>query len=58
MSGGFPTARRPEHPDGTKYPFDCCPAPDVREALADPESDERKEYWCESCGHDWSEVLG
>lgn len=40
---------RPRHPDGTKYEFNCCPAPQVYE--------EDGSKVCEVCGYDWTEVL-
>jgi len=42
--------RRPTHPDGEKYRFNCCFDADVWVT-----ADESR--ICRSCGHDWTEEL-
>ena len=51
--GGFRVAERPEHPDGTKYEFDCCVMPNVCWQGAAKASN----AVCENCGYDWTEEL-
>lgn len=45
----MPVSRYPEHPDGTKYAFDCCAVPDVWWSGDEAE--------CRTCEHDWTEAL-
>lgn len=45
------TCHNPEHPDGSKYRFNCCRVPRVME-------DNEGNCVCRNCGYDWSDVEG
>ena len=61
MTMGRRVTERPSHPDGTKYEFNCCAAPDVRGQPVDfddwSEGEPLERKVCESCGHDWTDQL-
>lgn len=46
-------SERPEHPDGTKYEFNCCAYPDVHWE----HSTVREVAECRNCGYDWTDQL-
>lgn len=54
---GVPETRRPEHPDGTKYAFDCCAVPEVQRFMPNPIESGREVSECVNCGYDWTEEL-